>query len=74
MKVKAKDTLFKIRVEHGLTIRELSAKAKVPISTISRAENGKNLSAKSAGKLCSTLNVGFETLFIIENKEDKKYE
>ena len=62
MKVKAKNDLFKVRAEQGLTINELSVKADVPAATISRAENGKALSVKSAGKLCSALNASFETL------------
>ncbi len=67
MRVKAKNNLFKVRAEQGLTIRELSLRADVPTATISRAENGKTLSVKSAGKLCKTLNVPFETLFTIED-------
>lgn len=67
MKVKAKNDLFKTRAELGMTIRELALKANVPTATISRAENGKTLSAKSAGRLCKALNVTFETLFTIEN-------
>lgn len=66
MKVKATSNLFKARAEQGLTIKELSLKSNVPTATISRAENGKTLSAKSAGKLCAALSRTFETLFIIE--------
>lgn len=66
MKIKATDNLFKIRVEQGLTIRELALRSGVPTSTISRTENGNALSAKSAGKLCMTLNKTFEELFIVE--------
>lgn len=67
MKVKATSNLFKARAEQGLTIKELSVKSNVPTATISRAENGGTLSAKSAGKLCTALNETFETLFTIEN-------
>lgn len=67
MRVKAKDSLLKSRAEQGLTIRELSDKSYVPIATISRAENGRPLSAKSAGKLCKALNKSFESLFTVEN-------
>lgn len=66
MKVKATSNLFKARAEQGLTIKELSIKADVPTATISRAENGSTLSAKSAGKLCTALSKSFETLFKIE--------
>ena len=66
MRVKAKDSLLKARAEQGMTIRELSDKSEVPIATISRAENGGTLSAKSAGRLCKALNQSFETLFIVE--------
>lgn len=66
MKVKATSNLFKARAEQGLTIKELSIKADVPTATISRAENGSTLSAKSAGKLCTALGKSFETLFKIE--------
>lgn len=67
MKVKATSNLFKVRAELGLTIKELSIKANVPTATISRAENGSTLSAKSAAKLCTALNKSFETLFTIES-------
>lgn len=66
MKVKATDNLFRTRAEQGLTIKELATKANVPTATISRAENGKTLSAKSAGKLCIALTKSFETLFTTE--------
>lgn len=67
MKIKASDNLIKSRAEYSLTIKELAVKADVPTATISRAENGGTLSAKSAGKLCFALNKSFETLFTIEN-------
>ena len=67
MKIKASENLIMTRAEQGLTIKELAVKADVPTATISRAENGGTLSAKSAGKLCMALNKPFETLFIIEN-------
>jgi transcriptional regulator with XRE-family HTH domain len=67
MKVKATDNLFKVRAEQALTIKELSVMAGVPTATISRAENGSTLSAKSAGKLCAALHRPFETLFTIED-------
>lgn len=67
MKIKATDNLIKTRAEQGLTIKELATRANVPTATISRAENGGTLSAKSAGKLCIALNKTFELLFIIES-------
>ena len=66
LKVKANINLFKLRAANGLTIHDLAEKAGVPEATISRAENGKALSVKSAGKLSKALDATFETLFFIE--------
>lgn len=69
MKVVANDSLMQTRAEQGLTLRELSKKAGVPSSTISRAENGLPLSVKSAGKLCRALEKSFKTLFKVEKEK-----
>ena len=73
MSVLAKAKLIVLRIEAGYTIRELSEKAKVPTATISRAENGKPLSVKSAKKLCQALNVEFNEVFqIVKNNVREK--
>ena len=64
--VTAKETLLKARVTAGMTIRDLSKRSGAPIATISRAENGKPLSTKSAHKLCEAFDLGFDDLFVIQ--------
>ena len=71
MVVRATENLIKTRAEKILTIKELAEKANVPMATISRAENGKTLSVKSAGKLCKVLDKAFEELFVIEDKGEQ---
>lgn len=66
MKVLAKDNLIIARIEAEFTIKELSLESGVPSATISRAENGKPLSPKSARKLCNTLSKKFSELFEIQ--------
>lgn len=66
MKVIANVNLIKARAEMGLTIRELSDIANVPISTISRAENGCPLSVKSASKLSEALKKPLDSIFEFE--------
>lgn len=67
MKVIAKKEFQTIRVQAGYSISELSRKSGTPLATISRAENGKPLSPKSAKKLCTILNQPFDVLFTIED-------
>ena len=64
--VTAKDSLIKSRIAAGLTMRDLSERSGVPIATISRAENGKPLSTKSAHRLCKAFDLGFNDLFIFQ--------
>lgn len=66
MKVIANLNLIKSRAELGLTIRELSNIANVPISTISRAENGLPLSIKSASRLSEALSKPLDSIFEFE--------
>lgn len=66
MKVLAKDALIIARIKAEYTIKELSLESGVPSATISRAENGKPLSPKSARKLCKTLGREFCELFNIQ--------
>lgn len=66
--VKAKNkNLIKNRVMSGMTMRDLSDRSGVPIATISRAENGKPISIRTAHKLCNVFNLGFDDLFIIQD-------
>lgn len=69
MKVKIQDRFLEERASQGITMRELAEKAKVPIGTISRAENGQSISIKSAAKLCEALEQEFNQLFRIEGKK-----
>ncbi len=71
MKVKIQQSFLQERANKGITIRELSKIAHVPVGTISRAENGHSISIRSASKLCKALGKEFEELFRIEAK---KYE
>ena len=65
----AKEKLIKTRIKSGMTIRDLSKHSGVPIATISRAENGKPLSVKSAHKLCTVFHMRFDDLFILQKEE-----
>lgn len=66
--VKAKNkNLIKNRVMSGMTMRDLSDQSGVPIATISRAENGKAISVRTAHKLCNVFNLGFDDLFIVQD-------
>ena len=66
MKVKATERFKVERASKGITIRELSELAAVPIGTISRLENGQSVSVRSASKLSKAMKQEFEKLFYIE--------
>ena len=71
--VKAKNkNLIKNRVMSGMTMRDLSDQSGVPIATISRAENGKSISVRTAHKLCNVFNLGFDDLFIIQDNNQNQ--
>ena len=65
----AKEKLIETRIASGKTMRDLSKLSGVPIATISRAENGKPLSVKSAYKLCAAFHMSFDDLFILQKEE-----
>ena len=68
MKIKAKASFTKVRMKEGLSMNQLAEKAGVPVSIISRMENGKSIVPKTAKAIRKALNKSFEELFIIEKE------
>ena len=66
MKIKAKASFTMARMEEGLSMNQLAEKASVPVSVISRLEQGKSIVPKTAKAISKALNKSFEQLFIIE--------
>ena len=65
LKVKGKE-LLRLRLENGLTQKEMAAKVNTTHSTISRAEQSKiSINPKTALSLCKALNCDFYEMFFI---------
>ncbi|AFM41951.1 site-specific recombinase XerD [Desulfosporosinus acidiphilus SJ4] len=66
IKYSVKPEFNELMKQRGLRIVDLSRSAKVGTETIRRIRSGSSITAKTAEKLCKTLNVKMDTLFIKE--------
>lgn len=62
-------SISKMRIKQGLSMRALAIKAGLSVSSVSKIERGmvKTIRPLSAQKICTALNVPFDTLFSIES-------
>ena len=62
------DSLERIRIKNGYSLRKLAEISELNYSTINKLENGKQKTTpETAKKLCDALHVSFEEVFAIEN-------
>jgi len=67
--------ISEMRIKKGLSMRALAVKAELSVSTVSKIERGavQSIRPLSAQKICSALEVPFDSLFAIAvaiNSED----
>ena len=61
--------ISELRIKQGLSMRALAIKAGLSVSSVSKIERGivKSIRPLSAQKICTALEVPFDTLFSIES-------
>lgn len=67
MKIKARDSFQRIRIQKGFSITALARVMDVSSSVVFNIEQYKNVRPATANKACKALNETFETLFNIED-------